>query len=228
MNKPIGRTVMQYSGHFDGSALSNPGPIGLGAVIYADGIEINSASVPRKPGTNNEAEYQALILLLKRALKAGISEITCHGDSKLVVEQINGRWAVNKPELRAYHNAVTELISRFNNVSIEWVKREMNGRADELSRMAHKLSEPVFADNLPPPLNTNEGKSGLCVTASLPGKAVRMLNRNSILIVEGSSNCILTLHPAHPTCSCPQFIVKNSCRHTDAVKSCRAAINPRR
>ncbi|WP_240224570.1 ribonuclease HI family protein [Rheinheimera hassiensis] len=219
---------MQYSGHFDGSALSNPGPIGLGAVIFADGAEINSASVPRKPGTNNEAEYQALILLLKRALKAGIREIACFGDSKLVVEQVNGRWAINKPELKAYYTTVTNLIRQFNHVSIEWVKREKNARADELSRMAHKVSEPVFVENSPRPACTNETQRGTSVSANETGMAIRMLSRNSILIVEGSSNCILTIHPTNPYCSCPKFLVAKACRHIDAFTACRGSLSPHR
>ena len=79
-----------HTGYFDGATNPNPGELGLGAcIVDHKGDEVIATSSYRPYGTNNEAEYLSLILLLKMAKKAGIKELECYGDSKLIINQVN-------------------------------------------------------------------------------------------------------------------------------------------
>mgnify|MGYP001618610179 CR=1 FL=1 len=120
---------------FDGCCLGNPGPMGAGAVVQGEGDrKVLSKAFGR--GTNNQAEYHGLILGLRHALAMGAERVTVHGDSQLVLRQLDGRYAVKADGLRALHDEAKGLLGRFTQVKLEWVPRERNGEADEASRAA--------------------------------------------------------------------------------------------
>ena len=83
--------------------------------------------------TNNVAEYTAAILGLERAAELGASEVTLRADSRLVVEQLAGRWRVRNAVLQDLHARAREIASRFDRVRYEHVPREMNTAADRLA-----------------------------------------------------------------------------------------------
>jgi ribonuclease HI len=85
--------------------------------------------------TNNEAEYGALIRLLEEARARKLTELEIRGDSKLVVCQVNGKWKINKPHLRALAERAWQLMEGVN-VRLAWVPREENCLADALSNKA--------------------------------------------------------------------------------------------
>jgi ribonuclease HI len=87
-------------------------------------------------GTNNQAEYHGLILGLRHALAMGADGVTVHGDSQLVLRQLEGRYAVKSPGLKALHAEAGQLLSKFSAVKLEWVPREENAEADQASRDA--------------------------------------------------------------------------------------------
>ena len=120
-------------GYFDGASRGNPGSAGAGALLVNDAGEIVWETA-RFLGTktNNEAEYNALILLLKAARERDIKELKVYGDSKLVVSQVSRQWKINLPHLRTLAKEVWELMDGID-VSLEWIPREKNKRADELS-----------------------------------------------------------------------------------------------
>lgn len=123
---------------FDGSCKNNPGGSGgYGVVIKEDGriIDELAGSLKAKDGmTNNRAEYIALIIGLKY-LKAHYPEhsIICRGDSKLVIYQMTGEYSVNSDNLFDLWKRASKVANKMN-VSFEWIERERNKRADELSR----------------------------------------------------------------------------------------------
>lgn len=129
--------LLEYVMHFDGCSKGNPGEAGAGAVIYRFGKEIwaNSEYVGRKE-TNNFAEYKGLILGLKGALELNIENLFVCGDSMLVVNQMNGKYKVNSPNLAQVYGESKKLASQFNSVSFNHVYRNKNKRADELSNKA--------------------------------------------------------------------------------------------
>lgn len=86
--------------------------------------------------TNNEAEYHALIEGLRAVTEWKPDRLELYLDSKLVVEQVSGRYKVKKPALQALCRRATELISGFDEVAVKHVEREKNKGADALANMA--------------------------------------------------------------------------------------------
>lgn len=87
--------------------------------------------------TNNQAEYQALIDGLKAVLDWKPDKLEVFLDSKLVVEQVKGKWRVKEPELKELHRQVLELLREFGDrFSVQHVERAQNKGADKLVNMA--------------------------------------------------------------------------------------------
>jgi probable phosphoglycerate mutase len=86
--------------------------------------------------TNNEAEYRALIEGLKAVSKWKPDRLEIYLDSKLVVEQIKGKYKIKEPRLQVLHGEAKQLFDEFPNASIEYVERERNKRADALANKA--------------------------------------------------------------------------------------------
>lgn len=91
--------------------------------------------------TNNEAEYLALIEGLKAVAEWKPDRLEVFMDSKLVAEQVQGRYRVKKPELQPFHAEAKALLEAFPEVVIAHVDREKNRGADALANMA--LDEQV-------------------------------------------------------------------------------------
>lgn len=122
----------------DGGARGNPGPAGYGAVVLAAGTGELLAERLGALGvaTNNVAEYQGLIAGLQAAADLGADEVEVRMDSKLVVEQMSGRWQIKHPGLRPLAAQAAALLRGFSAVRFTWVPRERNQRADALANAA--------------------------------------------------------------------------------------------
>ena len=86
--------------------------------------------------TNNEAEYHALIEGLKAVSEWKPDRLEIYLDSKLVVEQMNGRWKVKEARMQALQSKAKDLLASFPEVEIKHVERERNKGADALANMA--------------------------------------------------------------------------------------------
>lgn len=86
--------------------------------------------------TNNVAEYRGLIAGLEKATELGASEVAVYMDSKLVVEQMSGRWRVKHPDLATLHQQAKALATRFDRITYEWIPRSKNSYADRLANEA--------------------------------------------------------------------------------------------
>jgi len=117
---------------FDGGVRGgNPGHAGFAAVIRTGEREYVIARPMRGKKTNNDAEYTGLIVGLKYALHLGVQEIEIVSDSKLVVEQVNGKWKCDSKTMRDYqHEAKSFLDERFLAWKLSWVPRLENTVAD--------------------------------------------------------------------------------------------------
>jgi probable phosphoglycerate mutase len=121
----------------DGAARGNPGPGGAGAVLMdADGHVLAELTKGLGHTTNNIAEYTALIIGLEEAKRRGVDDIEVRMDSKLVVEQMNGRWKIKHPNMKPLALRAGELWGTFARKSIVHVPRKDNGIADALSNKA--------------------------------------------------------------------------------------------
>jgi ribonuclease HI len=127
----------EYVLHFDGCSKGNPGPSGIGAVIYKNKEEIGAYSkYIGEFKTNNEAEYSALILGLEKAILLDIASLSVCGDSLLVINQINSVYKVKNMRLFPLYEKVMSLKKKFVYIDFNHVYRTENKRADELSNLA--------------------------------------------------------------------------------------------
>jgi probable phosphoglycerate mutase len=122
----------------DGGSRGNPGPAGYGAVVCeaATGEVLVSRSEAIGIATNNVAEYSGLVAGLRAAAELGAVEVEVRMDSRLVVEQMAGRWQIRNAGLRPLAAQAAELARRFEAVRYTWVPREENTRADALANAA--------------------------------------------------------------------------------------------
>jgi broad specificity phosphatase PhoE/ribonuclease HI len=122
----------------DGGSRGNPGPAGYGAVVRdADSGEVLAeAAAALGIATNNVAEYQGLLAGLREAAQLDPASVEVRMDSKLVVEQMSGRWKVKHPDLIPLAREAATLARSLPSVRFGWVPREANKDADRLANEA--------------------------------------------------------------------------------------------
>lgn len=120
--------------HFDGACSPNPGAMGLGYTIHSpEGVLIEQGSQLAGHGTNNVAEYKALIAAIECALRLNIRHVHVFGDSMLVVKAVSGQWRCRHPNMRPLYLEAMDLSQRFDSFQISHIPRDQNGKADALS-----------------------------------------------------------------------------------------------
>jgi broad specificity phosphatase PhoE/ribonuclease HI len=131
-------TELRVTVEADGGSRGNPGPAGYGAVVRetATGEILLERYASLGMNTNNVAEYSGLIAGLTAALELGATHVDVRMDSKLVVEQMSGRWQIKNPGLRPLAAQAATLIGRFQAVTFDWIPRERNKAADALANRA--------------------------------------------------------------------------------------------
>ncbi|MEW6614596.1 MAG: ribonuclease HI family protein [Thermodesulfobacteriota bacterium] len=121
----------------DGASRGNPGEAGAGAVILdKEGNLIKELKKYLGKNTNNVAEYQALILGLREALKLRGTGVHIFSDSELMVKQLNGAYKVKNKGLIVLYNEVNDLLKKFVWYDIKHIDREKNRHADRLANEA--------------------------------------------------------------------------------------------
>ena len=144
----------KYRCYFDGASRGNPGPASYGVVLYevreAEGdkeeeeelVEVaHEKDALECPETNNVAEYLGCLAAVQLCARLEIREVQIFGDSKLVIEQVSGRWRTKHPRLKGFHAQIMAALeeARFASVDFRHVKRHLNKRADELANLALDL-----------------------------------------------------------------------------------------
>ncbi|MFD7538632.1 bifunctional RNase H/acid phosphatase [Streptomyces sp. NPDC059819] len=128
----------QFVVEADGGSRGNPGPAGYGAVVLdpATGETLAEAAEFIGVATNNVAEYKGLIAGLRAARELDPSaSVRVRMDSKLVVEQMSGRWKIKHPDMRPLAAEAARILPP-SQVSYEWIPRERNKHADRLANEA--------------------------------------------------------------------------------------------
>jgi broad specificity phosphatase PhoE/ribonuclease HI len=122
----------------DGGSRGNPGPAGYGSVVLdaATGEVLAERAAGIGRATNNVAEYQGLIAGLAAAVSVGATEVEVRMDSKLVVEQMSGRWQVKHPDMKPLVAEAKALVRQLPRVRFTWIPREQNKHADRLANEA--------------------------------------------------------------------------------------------
>ncbi len=130
--------VREFIVEADGGSRGNPGPAGYGAVVRdaATGETLAEAAEYLGVATNNVAEYRGLLAGL-RAARALDPQAAVHVrmDSKLVVEQMTGRWKIKHPDLKPLATEAARVFPP-ERVTYEWIPRERNKHADRLANEA--------------------------------------------------------------------------------------------
>jgi len=119
----------------DGGSRGNPGPAAVGVYIETLNKKIGQCIGNR---TNNDAEYEALILGLQKAKiflgkeKAKKTEVECFLDSELVVKQLNHEYKLKEPRIQQYFIEIWNLMLEYGKVTFVHIPREKNKVADAL------------------------------------------------------------------------------------------------
>jgi len=140
-----GPVARGYIVRTDGAARGNPGPASLGAALFdlsrpdaRDDRAVPDASISDYLGvqTNNVAEYTGVVRALDLARELGAREVHLLLDSKLIVEQLAGRWRVKDAKLIPLWSAARGTLSGFERWSATHVPRARNSVADALANEA--------------------------------------------------------------------------------------------
>ena len=118
----------------DGAARGNPGPAAAAAVFYDDrGELLDGFSKKLGRATNNQAEYQAVILALENVVKKYQgNETEIYMDSKLACEQLRGNYKIKNEGLGKLFIKTKNLVTRIGRVRFNYIPREQNKEADKL------------------------------------------------------------------------------------------------
>jgi len=131
---PLNSTLTMY---IDGASSGNPGPAGIGIVIFDhDGRQVGKISSYIGKRTNNFAEYTALIRALRIALYFKASAVKIRTDSELVVKQLNGEYKVKNDQMKKLHEQAVSLLHSISDCKIEHIPRAQNDKADYLAKKA--------------------------------------------------------------------------------------------
>jgi probable phosphoglycerate mutase len=129
----------------DGAARGNPGPASLGAALI-DGSRVDALEPTARPDatisealgvqTNNVAEWTGVVRALELARRLGAEKVDLFLDSKLIVEQLQGRWRVKDAKLQPLWAEAKSMLAGFNRWSATHVPRAQNSTADRLANEA--------------------------------------------------------------------------------------------
>lgn len=129
----------------DGASRGNPGPAAAAIkIVDESGATVKRFSKFLGNRTNNEAEYEALIIALELARDFTDGYVQCFLDSELVVKQLNGEYRVRNPRLESLWLKVRELQQRFHRVSFSHVSRA-NKDIEEVDKLANRVLDRVLS-----------------------------------------------------------------------------------
>ncbi|MFJ8080835.1 bifunctional RNase H/acid phosphatase [Streptomyces sp. NPDC096205] len=162
----------------DGGSRGNPGPAGYGAVVFdaVTGETLAEAAEFLGVVTNNVAEYRGLLAGLRAAHALDpAGRVHVRMDSKLVVEQMSGRWKIKHPDMKPLALAAGRVFPA-DRVSYEWIPRDLNKHADRLANEAMDAGTVPSAAGEPSvagPLSA-AGVSSAAASSSMAGVAAEV------------------------------------------------------
>jgi broad specificity phosphatase PhoE/ribonuclease HI len=187
----------------DGGSRGNPGPAGYGAVVRdaVTGALLAERSGSVGVATNNVAEYSGLLAGLEAAAGLGACEVDVRMDSKLVVEQMCGRWQVKHPSMRPLASKAGELVRRFDAVRFTWIPRAQNSAADRLANLAMdgkpvnrdlvgEAADPAPADDDPDPAVESPARAEAASPAGAPGWGAPTSTPTTTLLVRHGASVL--------------------------------------
>jgi ribonuclease HI len=129
--------LLPWTVYCDGSAMPNPGRMGIGAVLTApDGARHTLSQATHTTGCNNEAELLALTLALQELRARGATAVRAYSDNSILVEQLAASEAKPIVRMAALFDDARALLASFDDARVQWIPRHRNGEADALARAA--------------------------------------------------------------------------------------------
>lgn len=126
--------------HCDGSAVPNPGRMGLGVVMTdPHGLSHTFSQATHAIGCNNEAELRALMAALEALKLRGVTKLCAYSDNSVLVEQLTDARSKPITRLAALFDEARALLASFEQASLRWIPRHRNVEADALARAAMGL-----------------------------------------------------------------------------------------
>lgn len=139
-------TTEQYTMFADGGSRGNPGPAGYGAIVYRGTDVVAKRNGYLGEVTNNVAEYHGLVAGLEAISEvAPDASVVVNMDSKLVVEQMSGRWKIKHPDMRELAIKARDVAAGMT-VTYKWIPRAENGEADGLANDAMDARDTTTGD----------------------------------------------------------------------------------
>jgi len=126
---------------FDGSKMLNGSGAGV-VLVSPRGDKLSYVLQIHIDSSNNEAEYEALMYVLRMAISLGVRRLMVYGDSYLVVNQVMKEWDVGIPAMTGYCSAVRKLEKKFEGLELHHIPRLENQAADDLAKIGSKR-EPI-------------------------------------------------------------------------------------
>lgn len=165
----------------DGASRGNPGPSGIGVVIKdPHGRVLKEIGEYIGHGTNNVAEYRALLRALEEAKAMGAQEVEVRSDSTLLVGQLTGTYKVKSPDLAPLHQEAMHLLRAFSHWAAGHVPRGENAAADALANqaIAEAMPESVMEFSV---LVEQRNREFVARVPALPGVQAQGTTRSAAL-----------------------------------------------
>lgn len=177
----------------------------LGDVVFEEGRFLGRR-------TNNEAEYEALIMLLEEVDRRGFCKGVVLGDSRLVISQMRGEWKIREPRLRALAERARSLVH--GDVRFEWIPRKDNDHADDLVNEVLDREEERGRSASPRPDRSNLPEATIDLAKEKEEwrhGALRLVSDHVALVIGAPDEYVVNM--AEGTCSCPGFQARGDCVH---------------
>ena len=126
----------QWIAYTDGACRGNPGPSGCGVHLLLPGGDEARLKKYIGHATNNQAEYQAMILALRELVRRDAKDVCLRADSELMVKQMRGEYRVKNENIKPLYEEAKALVRTLSKIKFEHVRREYNTVADALANEA--------------------------------------------------------------------------------------------
>ena len=140
--------------HCDGSAIPNPGRMGLGATLLApDGQQHTLSHTSSLVGCNNEAEALAAIYALQWLHAQAVRQVVLYTDNSILAEQLGAPQPKRIARLSDLYEQARSLLALFESVQLRWIPRHKNAIADALARGEGAAGAAAIMGSARPPLS---------------------------------------------------------------------------
>ncbi|XP_057545947.1 uncharacterized protein LOC130824940 [Amaranthus tricolor] len=144
-NKSSRVTDWEWKLYVDGSSTQSASGAGL-LIMSSAGVRMERAVRFEFAASNNEAEYEALLMGLRICYESGAKNLSAFSDSQLIVGQVNGEFEAKDDSMKMYLQQVKEFVQKFDKFTLEHIPRSQNAQADSLAKLASSAETSAARD----------------------------------------------------------------------------------